>query len=102
MDKELYIKTAVDALGVKMPLQWHDVQGRYICILRAARGQLMRGGAFRTCDNAPIWFRVSVDGQIHGDGWYGFVNPPVAVVRGDTIYTDALAAMFEMIEQAVR
>lgn len=102
MDKELYIKTAVDALGDKMPLQWHDAQGRHICILRTARGQLTQGGALRACDNAPVWFQVSVDGQQHGDGWYGFANPPVVVMRDGIIYPDALAALFEMIEQAVK
>jgi hypothetical protein len=32
---------------------------------------------------APIWFKISVDGKyLNGDGWYGFVNPPVMVPDG--------------------
>ena len=30
-----------------------------------------------------VWFRISVDGEyLNGDGWYGFVNPPVMVPDG--------------------
>lgn len=33
----------------------------------------------------PVWVRLTVDGQYpNGDGWYGFVNPPVKVPDGTT------------------
>ena len=38
----------------------------------------------------PVWFRVSVDGRyLNGDGWYGFVNPPVMVPDGTTEKVEA-------------
>lgn len=119
-EKAQLIKNAFDALGTMLPLEWHDAQGRLICILQTGLG-VLRGGICRPRTDGgvdPVWFKVTVDGAyLNGDGWYGYSNPPVMVadgtyhdevdeLTGQTIQvanykTDPLAAFFEFIEQAV-
>lgn len=56
----------------------------------------------------PVWFRVSLDGRYpNGDGWYGFVNPPILVPDGTftdgrpNFKEDLIAAAQTILAQAL-
>ena len=64
-----------------------DVKNRVFYIETAEKGILKNGKIEKRTDGGsePIWFRVSVNGKyLNGDGWYGFVNPPLNVPDGTT------------------
>ncbi len=91
-----------------------------IRVERVEKGILSRGKFTRRKDGGaePVWYKVSVDGKyLNGDGWYGFVNPPIMVADGtkrtvedeltkekyevDNFKEDVFAAAKSMISQAV-
>lgn len=65
-------------------LKFIDSKGRTLIVEDMSIGKLTPQGFIRSEKIAnPVWFKVSVDGEyLNGDGWYGFVNPPIMVADG--------------------
>lgn len=104
MYKAQLVRDTVDMLGVMLPLEWTDPQGRHISILQTGLGRLYKDGIFKQIPDSdnPAWFRIMVDGIfLNSDGWYGFANPPIAIIVDGIIKFDMLAAFFAYVEQAV-
>ena len=60
-----------------------DAKGRNIVIEHKGIGVLRNGKIVNSESTGAIWYRISVDGKyLNGDGWYGFVNPPIKVSDG--------------------
>ena len=67
--------------------EFEDERNRKLIIEHAEKGILKNGLFTKRTDGGaePVWFRVSVNGKyLNGDGWYGFVNPPLNVPDGTT------------------
>ncbi len=61
----------------------HTEKGQDIKIETVGVGTLKKGKLIP--GKGPLWVQVSVGGKyVNGDGWYGFVNPPVMVPDGTT------------------
>jgi len=84
--------------------------GRTVEIEQVGLGRLdtKKGTITRRDDGGadPLWVRLNVDGKYpNGDGWYGFVNPPVLAPDGPeqlrTFREDIAAATLTIIAQAL-
>jgi len=65
--------------------EFEDERNRKLIIEHAEKGILKNGLFTKRTDGGaePVWFKVSVDGKyLNGDGWYGFINPPILVPDG--------------------
>ncbi len=78
------IKQEMDKHLTSKNLFIKDKKGRAVEIEQDAIGKLTSKGFERDSSVAePVWFKIKVDGKyINGDGWYGFVNPPIMVPDG--------------------
>lgn len=116
------IYNAIDNLKAnKKTYTFTDGKGRKLTIEDIRLGQLTAKG-FRTLPEliaVPIWLKISADGKyLNGDGWYGFVNPPIMtsdgttreeidaitgeVIMVDNFKEDIVTVIKNILEQAVR
>jgi hypothetical protein len=102
------IKTVVDAAMGKTGTKWKFTlkDGRGVTVEAVRMGLLSIDEptkivtfARRTDGGAdPIWVKLSVDGKyLNGDGWYGFVNPPILVPDGPSAFKEDLVAAAKTI-----
>ena len=71
------IKAALDnILALSNAWEFEDNKKRKV-VIEQVKTEILKGRA------NPIWFKISVNGKyLNGDGWYGFVNPPIMVASG--------------------
>ncbi len=129
MDKNPEERANIKAEACKVEMKKHFIKGVFefvdgkknIKIEQTGKGILRGGKIIPRIDGGaePVWFKVSVDGKyLNGDGWYGFVNPPIMVADGtkrivedeltkekievDNFREDVWEATKSMIRQAVK
>ena len=79
------LSAVINNAQAKGYFSFKDKKGRSIVIEQAGKGVMIPTGISPRSDKGaePVWFKVSVDGKyLNGDGWYGFVNPPMRVPDG--------------------
>jgi hypothetical protein len=74
----------VQSLSTTKQWSFKDPKGRTVKIEKSGIGELIGDTVVLSLKKtSPIWFKISVDGKyLNGDGWYGFVNPPIMIPDG--------------------
>ena len=71
--------------GIKKRYSFIDNLGRNIEIEAVGKGVIVNGKIIKLKKGIvePLWIKANVNGKyLNGDGWYGFINPPIMVPDG--------------------
>ena len=112
MRNNLKGKTAIERANIKATTiketlakkakSFTDKKGRSVSIEKITTGHYRKGAVVDDATSGTLWVKILVDGKkLNNDGWYGFVNPPVAVVENGKVIIDPEKASLQMLLTAI-